>query len=126
MNTATNTAPLSQKPIVSHSSQAIDFKELRANDIILIDTQNTCYRFVLTCEKEMQGRLSEDPYGRTFIQAVLIGSMMKDGERLRTQISRLEPQSHALFFVQQGDKLLKVLTSLITSLGCIRVGEKQM
>jgi hypothetical protein len=121
MNTATHTPPLAR--VLVHS-QAIDFEELRANDILIIGTQNTCYRFVVGCEKEMQGKLSGDVYGRSFLQAVLIGSMMKDGERLRTQLSRLEPQSHALFFVQQGDKLLKVLTSLITSLGCIRTLEE--
>jgi hypothetical protein len=72
----------------------------------------------------MLGKLSTDAHGSFFVEAVLIGSMVKNGESLRMQISRLESQSQALFFVQQGDKLLKVLTSPITSLCCIRAGEE--
>ncbi len=123
MNTATNI--VNQPTLLLHSQRgvAIDFKDLRVNDILLIGTQNTCYRFVITCEKEMLGKLSGDLRDSAFLQAVLIGSMVQHGESVQTKISRLEPQSHALFFVQQGDKILKVLTSLITSLCCIRAVE---
>jgi hypothetical protein len=108
----------------SQTGMPIDFNDLHANDVLLIGTQNTRYRFVVDCEKEMRGRLSMDLSGSALFDAVLIGSMGREMEDLHLRISRLEPQSQALFFVQQGDKILKVLTSMITSLCCIRAARK--
>jgi hypothetical protein len=119
MNSATSiiTHPkvfLPLQPVV-----AIDFKDLRAKDIVLIRTQNTCYSFVITSEIGMHGRLSSDSQNEFFPEAVLFGSLVKEEEEQRF-ISRLEPQSHAMFLVQQGNQLVKVITSLITGLCCVR------
>jgi hypothetical protein len=108
----------------SQTCRSIDFNDLHANDVLLIGTQNTRYRFVVGCEKEMRGKLSMDLSGSALFDAVLIGSMGREVEELHLRISRLEPQAQALFFVQQGDKILKVLTSMIISLCCIRAARK--
>jgi hypothetical protein len=84
----------------------------------------SCYRFVITCEKKMHGRLSGNPHNGLSCEAVLMGALVIHGEHLHTLISRLEPQSQALFFVQQGDKLLNLLTSVITTLSCLRPVEE--
>jgi hypothetical protein len=98
---------------------AIEFKDLRVKDIILIRTQNTHYSFVITSEIGMQGNLSSDSPNDFFPDAVLFGSLVKQEDDQKF-ISRLEPQSQALFLVQQGNQLLKVITSLITGLCCVR------
>lgn len=120
MNTASKI--LHHQLTCAHSQQmvAIDFKDLRANDILLIGTQNTCYSFVLTSERGLRGKLSGDTSNNFFPEAVLIGSLVKEGERVKLLMSRLEPQAHALFFVKQGEQLLEVLTSSIVSLCCVR------
>ena len=122
MNTATNKSIASHQKALLHSQRtmAIDFKDLRLNDIILIGTRNTCYSFVITSERGMRGRLSGDSQNNFFPEAVLIGSLVKEGERVHMLMSRLEPLSHAMFFVRQGERLLEVLTSPITSLCFVR------
>jgi hypothetical protein len=124
MTTATNIINHQTLPLTSQRALAIHFKDLRVNDILLIGTQNSCYRFVITCEKKMHGRLSGNPHNGLSCEAVLMGALVIHGEHLHTLISRLEPQSQALFFVQQGDKLLNLLTSVITTLSCIRPVEE--
>lgn len=120
MNTPSKSVNHQQALLHSQRVVAINFKHLRMNDIILISTQNTCYSFVITSERGMRGRLSGDSPNDFFPEAVLIGSMVKDGERVHLLMSRLEAQSRGLFFVRQGDRLLEVLTSPITSLCCVR------
>jgi hypothetical protein len=111
-----------QQPTAGHSQRimAVDFKDLQVNDIILIGTRNTCYSFVLTSERGMRGNLSGDTSNNFFPEAVLIGSLVKEGEHVQLLMSRLEPRAHALFFVKQGEQLLEILTSSITSLCCVR------
>jgi hypothetical protein len=120
MNATRDSASHKQFILNSQRVVAIDFKELCVNDIILIGTLNTCYRFVLTSEKGMQGRLSGDSPNDFFPEAVLIGSLVNEGEQVRIFRSRLEPSSQALFYVKQGEQLLELLTSSITSLCCVR------
>jgi len=120
MNSATNI--VNQQKMFLHLQRvvAIDFKDLRTNDIILIRTQNTCYSFVITSADGMHGKLSSASQNDFFSEAVLFGSLVKEQEEEQIFVSRLEPQSHALFVVQQGSQLLKMITSLITGLCCVR------
>jgi hypothetical protein len=117
MNATRDSANHKQLILNSQKVVTIDFKELSANDIILIGTLNTCYSFVITSESGMQGRLSGDSPNDFFPEAVLIGSLVNDGEQVRLLRSRLEPCSQALFYLKQGEQLL---TSSITSLCCVR------
>jgi hypothetical protein len=120
MNTAMNITHHQKVFLHSQRVEAIDFNDLRANDIIIIGTQNTCYSFVITCEAGMYGKLQSDSQNNFFTDAVLFGSVAREGEDDQPLMPRLEAQSHALFLVQQGDKVMKVITSLITSLRCLR------
>ena len=126
MHTATNQSIASHQQALLQSQRvvAIEFKDLRLHDIILIGTRNTSYSFVITSERGMRGRLAGDSQNNYFPEAVLIGSLVRDGERVQLMMSRLESQAHAMFFVRQGDRLLEVLTSPITSLCCVRPVEE--
>jgi hypothetical protein len=120
MNTASKISNHRQALWPSQRVAAIDFKDLQMNDIVLIGTQNTCYSFVMTSERGMRGKLSGDTANHYFPEAVLICSLIKEGERIQMSMSRLEPYAQALFFVKQGEQLLEVLTSPITSLCYVR------
>ncbi len=118
--TKTNITPHPQARLGSQRDRAIDFQDLRVNDILLIGTQNTCYSFVVSSERGMCGALSGDSPDNFFPEAVLIGSLIKEGEQVHLLMSKLEPHSQALFFVKHGERLLEMMTSSILSLCCVR------
>lgn len=119
MNPATDMTNHQEMLLQLQPVAAIDFKDLRVKDIILIQTQNTHYSFEITSAIGMQGNLSSDSPDDFFPDAVLFGSLVNQEEDQKF-ISGLEPQSQALFLVQQGNQLLKVITSAIIGLCCVR------
>lgn len=97
----------------------IDFKEVRADDFILIHTRNSLYSFLITDAGEMRGKLEGGANMTSPSEAVLLGARFKRGPRLASD-SSLKTDARAMFLIGCGSDVKELLTSSITKLVCVR------
>ena len=102
------------------SIRTLEFNDLRAGDIILIRTRNNLYTFQIGNERTLCGRLLGEVNKTHFPEAVLIGAVIGRRGRPHTLTSRLVTESRALFAVHQGNEVIRLTTSTVVSLGCVR------
>lgn len=97
------------------------FSEIRANDYLLIYTRNSFYSFLVTDAAEMRGTLAGGAHLGGGSDAVLLGAIVKRSQsKFLTERTRLQADSRALFVVDAGEGVRKLMTSTITRLICLR------
>jgi hypothetical protein len=107
------------------STEEIAFDEVNAADRILIQTQNSEYRFSVVDPQSRRGKLSGGSFGNQLQDATLVGVLIGNPGNASSDTSRLKINSCALFYVNVGTGLKRVTTSVITDLTLIRGDESQ-
>ena len=104
--------------------RTLEFSDLRAGDIVLIRTKNNLYSFSVANERTLCGRLLSGLNKGQFPDAVLVGAVggREGGRQMLT--SRLVTQAQALFAIQRGNAVIRLTTSTVVSLCCVRPMEE--
>jgi hypothetical protein len=108
------------------STEEIDFDDVNASDRILIQTQNSEYRFSVVDPHSRSGKLSGGSFGNQLQDATLVGVLIGSQGNSASDTSRLKIKlkinSCALFYINVGAGLKRLTTSVITDLTLIRGG----
>ena len=102
------------------SVNALEFRDLRAGDIVLIRTRNNLYSFLVGNQRTLSGRLVSEVSESRVRDATLVGAVIMRAGKGHTLTSRLVTKSKALFAVQRGNQIIRLTTSTVVSLCCIR------
>ena len=107
------------------STEEIAFDEVNATDRILIQTQNSEYRFSVVDPEGRRGKLSGGSFGNQLQDATLVGALVGSRGNASSDTSKLKINSCALFYINVGAGLKRLTTSAITSLILIRGDRSQ-
>jgi hypothetical protein len=102
------------------SIEEIAFDDMKAADRILIQTENSEYRFSVVDPESRRGILSGGSFGDVVQDATLVGVLSTGRSDDSSDTSRLKIHSCALFYVNVGARLKRLTTSAITNLIHIR------
>ncbi len=94
---------------------------LCAADEIMIRTGNSVYSFSLTDPVEGRGILSGGRLEGLGVTAALVGSVAEGEDDSYTFLSGLKTGARALFYIEFGQGMKRLLTSTITDLFCVRL-----
>ncbi|MFP5261055.1 MAG: zinc-ribbon domain-containing protein [Blastocatellia bacterium] len=117
---AAGEAPREVEP--ARATEEIDFDDVNASDRILIQTQNSEYRFSVVDPHSRSGKLSGGSFGNQLQDATLVGVLIGSQGNSASDTSRLKINSCALFYINVGAGLKRLTTSVITDLTLIRGG----
>ena len=93
--------------------------ELNPSVEISIRTQNSAYRFSLTDRRLCRGFLSGGILGGQQRDAFLAGAVLPNAVRI-SDSKKLETGTRALFYMDVGDQLCRLITSVITELVLVK------
>ena len=93
--------------------------ELNPSVEISIRTQNSAYRFSLTDRRLCRGVLTGGILGREQRDAFLAGTILPNAVRV-SDSKKLETGARALFYMDIGDQLCRLVTSAITELALVK------
>jgi hypothetical protein len=111
----------SERPKAAAASiEEIAFDDVEASDRILIQTENTEYRFSVVDPENRRGVLSGGSFGDGSKDATLVGVLIGGRAGHSSDTSRLKVDARALFYINGGAGLKRMTTSAITSLVHIR------
>jgi hypothetical protein len=96
--------------------QHIEFDEIKTNEEIVIETQNSTYKFCLRDVASRRGILSGGAFGTDSRMAIFLGAIAKDGESYTSDYWGLKCEARALFFIETESGLKHMITSVITNL----------
>jgi len=120
-------AALAQKPARPRAALAsieeIAFDDVKATDRILIQTENSEYRFSVVDPESRRGVLSGGSFGDKLQDATLVCVLIRGRIGEGRDTSRLKIDSRALFYLNVGAGLKRLTTSAITNLVHIREEE---
>jgi hypothetical protein len=103
----------------------IEFEDLESAAAIVIETQNSRYRFTVTDVAERRGYLSGGSLGEQAQKAILLGTIYKRGEGYTTDPRGLKTGARALFYLETPSGMKHLVTSLITELAQVKTPEEQ-
>jgi hypothetical protein len=98
-------------------SEAINFDQLKAGDNLILNTENSEYRFKVTSPSDRRGILSGGQLGSEAHEAVLYG-LTSETESINEKA--ISVNAKAIFFLQTRRGLQRLLTSIITNLKLVR------
>jgi hypothetical protein len=93
--------------------------ELNPSAEISIRTQNSAYRFSLTDRILCRGFLTGGILGGQQRDAFLAGAVLPNAAR-SCDSNKLETGTRALFYMDEGDKFCRLVTSVITELVLVK------
>ena len=93
----------------------IALDSLSAADRLLIRTRNSTYRFVVTDPAAFRGTLVREAMRACEGDSVLIGARARNGH-LESDTLKLKTGSRAIFLIESGGCLKRIITSAITQL----------
>ncbi|HXG65777.1 MAG TPA: hypothetical protein VNO70_11770 [Blastocatellia bacterium] len=99
-----------------NSTNEIAFDDLSATDEIFIRTENSEYRFSVIDPAQHSGVLSGGAWGDQRREAFLIGAVSEDGKSPKMTSEVLKTGARALFFLNTGKGVQRILTSVIQKL----------
>ncbi|MEW6130720.1 MAG: hypothetical protein AB1757_27060 [Acidobacteriota bacterium] len=105
--------------------QAIEFEDLRTSEELIIETQNSSYRFSIIDVHQRRGFLSGGSLGDKKTKAILMGAICKKGDAYVTDPWGLKTDARAFFYLETESGMKHLVTSLITRLTHVRNGEEQ-
>jgi hypothetical protein len=98
------------------AKQNIDFDEIKTNEELLIETQNSTYKFCVRDAASRRGVLSGGALGDAVKTAIFIGAIAKNGERYVSDYWGLRRDARALFFLETENGMKHLITSPVTNL----------
>jgi hypothetical protein len=102
-------------------AKELSFGGLRPADEILIKTGNSLYSFSVTDPAERRGILSGGALEESGVTASLIGSFVEGEQDSSTFLAGLKTGARALFYIEFGRGLKRLLTSSIIDLIYVRL-----
>lgn len=101
---------------IAGTKEFIVFDTLQTNEEIVIETQNSAYKFCIGDAATRQGFLSGGALGQSSTVAILMGTISKDGESYTNDPCGLKTEARAFFFIQTENGMKHLITSVITHL----------
>lgn len=98
------------------SGHSIEFDDLKTSQEIIIETQNSCYRFCVTDAHQRHGYLSGGSLGKQVQKAILLGTIFKKGGAYTTDPGGLKTEARAFFYIETESGMKHLVTSIITKL----------
>lgn len=108
-----------------NSLPSIEFEDIRTSEEILIQTQNSCYRFCITDGDQRHGYLSGGSLGCRRQRAILLGTIFKQGVSYSTDPKGLKTDARALFYIETEAGMKHLVTSPIIKLTQIKSNPEQ-
>lgn len=101
---------------IAATKEIIEFDTMQTNEEIVIETQNSAYKFCIGDAATRQGFLSGGALGEVSTVAILMGTISKDGETYTNDPCGLKTEARAFFFIQTENGMKHLITSVITHL----------
>lgn len=98
------------------TKEIIEFDTMQTNEEIVIETQNSAYKFCVCDAITRQGFLSGGALGKVSTVAILMGTISRDGESYTNDPRGLKTEARAFFFIQTENGMKHLITSVITHL----------
>lgn len=117
---STQIMPVNPRP--GHT--AFDLGEVCTGDAILIWTQNSFYRFLVTEAGARRGRLTRGGQPVSAEEVTLVGVADESGRCTREQGAELTAGARALFRVAEGSLAPRLLTSPVARCSLIRAADR--
>lgn len=111
--------------ICDYKAEFIDFEALEANEEILIETQNSFYKFAIGDVRERRGFLYGGSVGSRGCVAILMGAVKKQGETYVNDPAGLHRDARAFFYIETEQGMKHLITSVITNLSHVKPEENQ-
>ncbi|HXG65371.1 MAG TPA: hypothetical protein VNO70_09695 [Blastocatellia bacterium] len=99
---------------------ALNLREIRTNDNILIWTRNGLYSFLVTDAEHRRGKLLCCSREDRSAEAILVGMTGREGKELPAIQSELRTDSRALFLMPDAGQMKQLVTSAITRMVVIK------
>lgn len=103
----------------------IHLNELAEGDMLLIQTANSVYSFIVADAGSCSGLLMGGRLGEASVAALLVGAQERSDEDGGTQESHLAESLHAVFLVASGNDSRRLVTSAIKRLTHLKVPAEQ-
>jgi hypothetical protein len=101
---------------IANTKEHIEFDAIETDEEILIETQNSAYKFSIGNAATRKGFLSGGALGESSTVAILMGTILKEGERYINDPCGLRIQARAFFFIETENGMKHLITSIITHL----------
>jgi hypothetical protein len=96
--------------------EEVNLDLLRAKDYLIIQTENSVYRFTLLDPEHSYGLLSGGSLGRHIVRATLVGTIPAHPPKQATSLRAIKRFSRAIFSVPSEEAGERLVTSIITKL----------
>ncbi len=103
----------------------IEFEDIHSAEEIVIETQNSLYRFCVTDAGHCHGYLSGGSLGEQKQKAILLGTIFKQGDSYTTDPKGLKTDARAIFYLETESGMKHLVTSRITKLTQVKYIEEQ-
>ena len=103
----------------------IEFEKIKVSEEIIIETQNSCYRFSVTDAPQRRGYLSGGSLGDETRQAILMGTIFKKGDTFSADPRGLKTDARAFFYIETPSGVKHLVTSIIIKLTHVKNEEAQ-
>jgi hypothetical protein len=101
---------------IARAQEIIAFEAMQTNEEIVIETQNSAYKFCIGNATTRQGFLSGGALGEAATVAILMGTISKNGEGYVNDPYGLKTDARAFFFIETENGMKHLITSVITHL----------
>jgi len=101
---------------IAKAKENIEFDAIQTDEEIVIETQNSAYKFSVGNAATRQGFLSGGALGETATVAILMGTISKEGESYHNDPCGLKTEARAFFFIETENGMKHLITSVITHL----------
>ncbi len=108
---------------IARAKEVIEFDALQTDEEIVIETQNSAYKFSIGNAATRQGFLSGGALGESSTVAILMGTISKVGESYNNDPCGLKTEARAFFFIETENGMKHLITSVITHLVHIKNDE---
>lgn len=102
----------------------VNFHDIQADDTLLINTESNLYSFRITNDKVLRGKLSKSNHDES-ADAILVGSLICEPQRLRTLRSELKIQAHAVFLILDHNQFIELATPPIIGLSLLMTPQSE-
>jgi hypothetical protein len=101
---------------IGRAKEIIEFDAIQTDEEIVIETQNSAYKFSIGNAATRQGFLSGGALGESSTVAILMGTITKEGEGYNNNPCGLQTEARAFFFIETENGMKHLITSVITHL----------
>ena len=114
-----------QRDAVSNNSGGLSLDNMTGNDRLVIKTNNSTYRFVMTDPALRQGLLSGGALSDTPRSVILVGSILEGAGGFVSDFPGLKVGARAVFYLASSAGMERLITSVIIKLTLIK-GDKKL